>query len=118
MQTLERELIEALGSRRLRPVPPDEEWDARFLKWLRDDCGYLAPVQIGSHWVACEQLLFHGSMVGGDMGDYVTVRWRYCYRDVPTAFTAMLKWIDGGCQGEPADWHKRRSIPIRIEAKA
>lgn len=94
---------------------PTSQTDEEFLDWLRDDCHYIAPMQVGRHWVACEQLMFHGSLIGGDMGDVVSVRWRYCYPSVGDAFVAMHNWIEGGCKGEPAGWHKRRSIPIKIE---
>lgn len=89
-----------------------------YLDWLREDCHYIAPIRIGKYWVACEQLLFHGSLIGGDWGDYCSVRWRYCYPSVPAAARAMVDWIAGNCMGEPEGWHKRRSKPMLIGAGA
>lgn len=98
----------------LEPLPV-EQTSKPYLEWLHEDCGYIAPMPIGDkHWVAVERLIFHGSLIGGDMGDYVNVRWRYCYDDVPSALAAMLDWIAGGCEGEPTDWNKRRSAPMSI----
>lgn len=85
-----------------------------FLEWLERSNRYLSPVQVGDHWVAVQQLMYHGSLIGGRMHDDCSVTWRYCYADTGLAFRAMVEWIAGDCAGEPQGWHKRLGRPIDI----
>lgn len=86
-----------------------------FLDWLRGPNLYISPIMLGHHWVAVDRLIYHGSLIGGDMHEPTSIRWRYCYDSTDTAFHAMVAWLADECRGEPAGWHKRKSEPMLIE---
>lgn len=96
------------------PGQTEDERDLAFLTWLRNTNGYLVPTQVGDHWVAVQQLMYHGSLIGGAMHDECSVNYRYCYADTNEAFRAMVVWIANDCHGEPEGWHKSKGRPMLI----
>lgn len=91
------------------------EEEELYFRFLREECGYIHPVRVNdTWWVALEQLIFHGSMIAGKIGDYVGHDYRYCYPNMNAAFLAQMEWMARGFEGEPIGWHKRRSLPARL----
>jgi hypothetical protein len=91
--------------------------DARFLRWLTDDSGYL-DVRLaagGRRYVAIRRMNFTFAIVGGQIGNYVSTDQRFCYHDYLSARVALEAW-DG--RGDPKGWHRDANTGRRVSASA
>lgn len=88
--------------------------DVEYFEWLKNDGGYINAQLIPNTttWVAYEKLLFHWSLVGGPMFDFMNVNHRYCYTDLLKLDHNFTVWKEGGFKGEPEGWHKIRGYPF------
>lgn len=77
-----------------------------YFAWLKtEDGGHCAHAkEIGDGiYAAIKPLLFHWTMIVGEIGDQRTFATRYCYADLGKALSALILW-DGN--GDPVGWHR------------
>lgn len=57
-------------------------------------------------YAAIKPLIFHWTMMIGDIGDLQNINDRYCYGDELLAATGLEEWERRGWEGEPKGWHR------------
>lgn len=86
-------------------APTDPE-PAAFFAWLAGagggHCRLVKDLGDG-RYAAAKPLLFHWTLVIGQIGDRFCYDDRYCYATADQAIRALTEW-DGN--GEPTDWHR------------
>lgn len=114
------ELEKAIGAWKThcRTVKPEGPLETDYFDFLADTPTYQTILKVNDRWwCASEQLMFHGSMIIGKIGDYAGHDFRYCYPNMNQAFLSQLEWLTRGFTGEPRGWHKRRSLPANVLKK-
>jgi hypothetical protein len=85
-----------------RPNPRPED----FLNWLLKEEGTIACRDLGDGFYLCvRQLLFHYTMILGEIGDTVGYLDRWCYNTLEQATGALNAEWDGSGDA-PGEWHK------------
>ena len=81
--------------------------DSDFIEWLKtEDGGRCTEIKIiggGLLYVAAKPLMFHWTMIVGQIGDTFSFEDRFCYANQELAEKAVREW-DG--TGEPTGWHR------------
>jgi hypothetical protein len=79
--------------------------DRRFHQWLRSaeggSCAEVRYFEWG--YAAIKPLLFHWTMIVGQVGDYLTYDDRWCYADANAAKRGLRDWSG---EGDPDGWHR------------
>jgi hypothetical protein len=84
-----------------------EPLDTEFGRKLKADNDYPFLFKKGeAEYVAIDRLLFHWTLIVGDVDDYWGYKDRYCYQDLTLALYAAAEWADRGFEGEPLGWHR------------
>jgi hypothetical protein len=87
------------------------ESNEAFMAWLRNVNGFHACKSLGNGlYVGIKPLLFHWTMIVGEIGDRTTYADRWCYVNRSKAEAAIAAW-DGF--GEPQGWHRHPSTGRR-----
>ena len=80
------------------------ETDESFMAWLLDDGGFHACKPLGNGlYAGIKPLMYHWTMIVGEIGDRMTYTDRWCYADQTKAEAGFAAW-DG--TGEPHGWHR------------
>lgn len=77
-----------------------------YFAWLRgEDGGFVSEVkEIGDGlYAATKPLLFHWTLIVGQIGDRYAFMDRWCYETQEKAEAALKQWSG---QGEPEGWHR------------
>lgn len=85
---------------------PDEDAPVDFWKWLADPHGggCVASKDLGEGvYAGIKPLLFHWTMLVGEIGNTVSYEDRYCFQTRELAEEALKLW-DG--RGDPINWHR------------
>lgn len=80
--------------------------DEEFKKWLLSPiggCVFMAKDIGDGLYAGVKPLLFHWTLIIGQIGDRVGIEDNYCYPTHALALAALEAW-DG--TGEPTDWHR------------
>jgi hypothetical protein len=79
--------------------------DIEFFSWLHTDGGNCAEHKIigDGIYAAIKPLMFHWTLIVGQIGDRATYADRWCYANREAAEAALRTW-DG--DGEPDGWHR------------
>ncbi len=83
--------------------------DEEFFDWLRqpENGGALYVYDMGGgRYCAVKRLIFHATMVIGEIGNLDAFDERYCYVDVQAAYDAARAWKDAQWADEPTGWHR------------
>lgn len=77
-----------------------------YFDWLKTEngghCSHAKDLGDGIY-AAIKPLLFHWTMIVGEIGDKLTIATRYCYADQGKALAALILW-DG--EKDPIGWHR------------
>ena len=88
-------------------TPPASDRDlAAFWRWSTDPDGaaFLEVKDLGDgRYAGIRRLIFHYTMIVGEIGDEFTYADRYCYETLEIATAALRAW-DG--TGDPLGWHR------------
>lgn len=93
----------------------DAEGDMDFSEWLRSSEGgcCASDKAIGSGlYAAIKPLLFHWTLIVGEIGDRTGYLDRWCYQDRNAAESALDTWNGNG---EPHGWHRHPRTSRRRE---
>lgn len=65
-------------------------------------------------WYGVKRLLFHYTLVEGEIGDRECYTQRWCYQTAEKAISALQAWSEGGFEAdEPDGWHRHPSTGRR-----
>lgn len=90
-----------------------------FKAWLlgpREGCSHVRMFPEAGIYTAVKRLLFHYTLILGQIGNRQTYDDRWCYQTEEAAVAAMEAW-DATAGGEPENWHRHpTSGRRRVEA--
>jgi hypothetical protein len=78
----------------------------KYFRWLLDPQGgnCVAAKDLGDGvYAAIKPLLFHWTMIVGEIDNYVTILDRWCYKDRVGATHGLLAWNGNG---DPSGWNR------------
>lgn len=88
---------------------PLTEKAVEFIAWLKSpdggSCTLIGDMGDG-RYCAIKPLLFHWTMIVGEIGDRDGYEENYCYADRTAAGEGLIGWAILEFQGEPDGWHR------------
>lgn len=84
-----------------------------FSNWLTTkgadggaDCELAACVRATGMWHGFKRLIFHWTIVTGEIGDRESMSDRWCYETEDGVVAGFTEWAARGFKGEPEGWHR------------
>lgn len=90
-------------------IEPRTGEDVAFFEWLAGPEGgncRMAGDLGGGRYCAIKPLLFHWTLIIGEIGDKEGFEDRFCYADRASAATGLIEWSSREWKGEPEGWHR------------
>ena len=86
-----------------------------FEAWLKSEGHFSIVMRPDQNlWYGVKRLLFHYTLVEGEIGDRECYRQRWCYRTAVQAVVALHDWSDSEfATKEPEGWHRHPSTGRR-----
>lgn len=81
-----------------------------FTRWLTAangaDCQIALCMPANGKWYGYKRLLFHWTIVSGDIGNKDEIEDRWCYATSDRVMLAFTEWAARKFEGEPEGWHR------------